>query len=197
MKINGQWCLVDTTWGIPQDTYYLCNPPKCFIRDHLPEESQKSFQLLENPISLKTFEEYAHVKTTCCETNCEIIEDKVFQNKCSGKITYKYKYENKIRISVTYGYSDYWELPEFYIKKIEDGYDVFYQYNKLGFYSFAIFGSDEYSPSTAISYFFVNCTELPKKPFNYPKIEVFHSVYDIELISPSLIKKLKLANALV
>jgi len=27
VKINGEWCLVDTTWGISSDTYYLCNPP--------------------------------------------------------------------------------------------------------------------------------------------------------------------------
>ena len=73
VKINGEWCLVDTTWGIPSDTFYLCTPPKCFVRDHLPSESQKFYQLLDTPISVKTFEEFADAKTSCCRTKCEII----------------------------------------------------------------------------------------------------------------------------
>ena len=186
VKINGKWCLVDTTWGSPSDTYYLCTPPKCFVRDHLPEESKTKYQLLDTPISVKTFGEYADVRPFCCKTNCKIIEDKAIQNKCSGKITFKYNHDSKVTLKVYKGYTDYSEIPQNYVKEIEGGYDILYQYDQTGLYSFSIYGYAE-SISGSISYFMVDCKELAKIPFNYPILEYYYPIYDAKLISPTMI----------
>ncbi len=67
VKIDGQWLLVDATWGsggatsegdqavyiTALDLRYLFADPKDFIIDHFPEDSK--WQLLTKPISKKTF----------------------------------------------------------------------------------------------------------------------------------------------
>ena len=37
VEINDKWCLIDITWDPgSKNEYYLCIPPKCFVRNHLP-----------------------------------------------------------------------------------------------------------------------------------------------------------------
>jgi len=185
VKINGEWCLVDTTWGIPSDTYYLCTPPQCFVRDHLPSETQSYFQLLENPISVKTFNEFARSKSFCCEKNCKIIEDKAIQNKCEGTISLRYKSESKIYPYISYGYSNT-QIPQTFIKKYKDGYDVYYHCNETKLYSLSLSGREEDTPFYSFSYIYINCTEPSTKPFNYPELEIYYYLTDFELISPMM-----------
>lgn len=67
VKINGEWKLVDATWGSggsttegnkevyinQMDLRYLFADPKNFIIDHFPEDSK--WQLLDDPISKREF----------------------------------------------------------------------------------------------------------------------------------------------
>ncbi len=72
IRIDGQWKLVDTTWGagyINQETgtfrknfdshYFFTNPTE-FIFDHFPEDP--AWQLLETPLSLDEYKQLVHVK---------------------------------------------------------------------------------------------------------------------------------------
>ena len=88
VKIDGNWCLIDATWDIDNteildnNYYYLCTPPKCFVRDHLPQRNN-SLQFLKEPISLETFHELIDTyRGRYCKYDLEIIEDKGIQNIC-------------------------------------------------------------------------------------------------------------------
>lgn len=64
VELNGTWYLVDATWAATSlntttikrsiDDKYFLTPPHEFLFNHLPEIS--AWQLVENPISLATFE---------------------------------------------------------------------------------------------------------------------------------------------
>ena len=98
VKINGNWCLLDATWDIdnldsydnPNDNYYyLCTPPQCFVRDHLPENQTEQF--LDTPLDLDQFHNLVWTNGRFCSyNNLEIIEDKSIYKGCSGKFTVKY-----------------------------------------------------------------------------------------------------------
>ena len=57
VKLNGEWILVDTTWGSGQDEenseYYYNIRPEWLINTHFPTESE--WQLLDKPLSLEEF----------------------------------------------------------------------------------------------------------------------------------------------
>ena len=80
VEINGKWCLIDSTWGEGDTSdYFLCAPPKCFVRDHLPYGND-SLQFLENPITLQRFHEMTDIGgKEFCKLNIDIIEDKAVQ----------------------------------------------------------------------------------------------------------------------
>lgn len=75
VKLNGDWKLVDATWGagygkkvggrlktIPKyDPFYFDTDPYEFLFKHLPEN--KKYQYISNPISKKQFENLPKVKT--------------------------------------------------------------------------------------------------------------------------------------
>jgi len=103
VEIKGKWCLIDTTWDAQKTSeYYLCTPPKCFVRDHLPL-SDNSLQFLENPISLETFHQIVLTKEGFCEYNVEIIEDKAINNFCGReKLIKKYNLnQENVRVYLT------------------------------------------------------------------------------------------------
>jgi hypothetical protein len=71
MRINGQWCLLDPTWGSGYiddqnqfvracNDYYFLVPPEQLILSHFPLDPK--FQMLPTPVTLKTFEEFVHLK---------------------------------------------------------------------------------------------------------------------------------------
>ena len=92
VEIKGKLCLIDTIWDAGcKNEYYLYIPPKCFVRNHLPNFND-SFQFLDKPITLETFHRLIETREGFCKYNMEIIEDKAIQNICRrGKIIIKYE----------------------------------------------------------------------------------------------------------
>ena len=79
VKINNQWCLIDSTWGTGNKfNDYLCTPPHCFIRDHLPQESQTEFQFLEEIIDVKQFQDIAEVFGVFVNIMLKLLKIKVY-----------------------------------------------------------------------------------------------------------------------
>jgi transglutaminase/protease-like cytokinesis protein 3 len=73
IKINGQWRLLDATWGAGYmtnngkfkkelDNFHFFTPPEHFISRHFPENSQ--WQLLNPTISKKEFKRLVHLNST-------------------------------------------------------------------------------------------------------------------------------------
>ena len=64
IKINNKWKLVDTTWGTSneesQSEFYFDIKPEHSIITHYPEKSE--WQLLENPLTLKEFNNSKFIK---------------------------------------------------------------------------------------------------------------------------------------
>ena len=133
VEINGKWCLIDTTWDAGRkNEYYLCTPPKCFVRDHLPI-SNDSLQFLDNPISLETFHRSIETREGFCKYNMEIIEDKAIQNICGrGKINIKYSKdddsERYLTIASFYGKP----TPAFFVNLLKNEFQIDLSVNTKG-----------------------------------------------------------------
>ena len=70
VKINGNWYLVDSTWGAGNvdtngkfnrefEDYYFLTPPSEFVYRHFPEDPK--WQLLDSPISKEEFEDLVYL----------------------------------------------------------------------------------------------------------------------------------------
>ena len=146
VEINGKWCLIDTTWDAQKTSeYYLCTPPKCFVRDHLPL-SDNSLQFLENPISLETFHQSVLTKEGFCKYNVEIIEDKAVNNFCGrGKITIKYNLnQENARAYLTISPLSGEKYPENFVNNIENGFEVDISVNEAGKSEFFVLLNNSY-----------------------------------------------------
>ena len=133
VEINGKWCLIDTTWDENKNTeYYLCPPPRCFVRDHLPENNDE-MQFLKNPITVEQFHNLIETEDGFCEYNVQFIEDKSVQHFCGrGKITLKYNYDFGKRISLDVSSLGEVRMPAFYVTRIENGFEIDISVNEEG-----------------------------------------------------------------
>lgn len=87
VKIEGNWYLIDTTWGsgIVNDNvflaefnpYYFATKPQEFIYSHFPENPQ--WQLLNTPVSRSQFDTFADVSSTLFEYDIKLISHKNLQ----------------------------------------------------------------------------------------------------------------------
>ena len=181
VEINGKWCLIDTTWDSTLKTeYYLCTPPRCFVRDHLPDFNN-SLQFLKNPISLETFHGLIETREAFCKYNIEIIEDKAIQNICGkGKITVKYKTEKEsgrtfLEVSPLVPVRS----PANFVTRIDNGFNIDISVNEEGLSRFVLLFNN-----SAIGTINFKCDKEPKEKFYYPIIFVPYSTSDAELITP-------------
>lgn len=81
VKIDGNWYLIDVTWGAgtvnndgfkPQfNPFYFAPKPQEFIYTHFPENSK--WQLLNPVVSRSQFDSFAHVSPTLFEYNIQLL----------------------------------------------------------------------------------------------------------------------------
>ena len=129
VKINGKWCLFDATWDAGVSDYaYFCPKSECFVRDHLPSETE--YQYLSNTISLETFKNYVWTSGAFCQFNAKITKDKSYYNSCGngeGSFTINYNVEYNTEL-----YLNKKDRLEYTITPINKGFKVDYKYNNLG-----------------------------------------------------------------
>ena len=186
VEINGQWCLIDTTWDATLKTeYYLCTPPRCFVRDHLPSYDN-SLQFLKNPISLETFHQRVETKEGYCKYNVDIIEDKAIQTFCGkGKVIIKYSIEKENARTfldfspVVNAFSTIPIFPSYFVTRIKDGFNIDISVNEKSRSQLAILLNNSFVG--AINF---NCDKEPNEKFYYPIVFEPYRRSDAELISP-------------
>ena len=193
VEIKGQWCLVDATWDAGKSSnFYLCTPPRCFIRDHLPEDNDE-YQFLKNPISLEKFHQSIDNAKGFCKYNIQIIEDKTIQNICGrGKVIIKFldNSDSPDNHLIVGSYSDgrisfeYQNLnvPAFFVKRNDNGFEIDISVNEVGYFAIAIGMRDQGSSSFGGIYF--NCQQEPTEKFYYPTMMIGYYDSNINLISP-------------
>ena len=194
VEINGKWCLIDTAFDAEgSDKYYLCMIPKCFVRNHFPQESE--YQFLENPISFETFHQLIDNAKGCSKySNMEIIEDKAIQDLCGkGKITIK----NLDNLGIPDNHfiiasfsdqrvaSQYWNLPvpSFFLNRIDDGYEIDISVNEQGYFALAL-GMNDGRPGTHLGAIYFHCEQEPTEKVYYPGMMMEYYKSNIKLISP-------------
>ena len=196
VKLEENWCLIDTTWGAGQiknevfqesySEYYLCTPPKQFVRTHLPRTTQEQYQNLESPINTNTFKYM--VKTTNYFFEYGFIglaNDKAIQNFCGGgKFILKYEGERpilsiKIKKNIEI---DYWIMQE----KITNGYIIIFYINEEGNYNLEIGARKrEESDYHSILNFQIKCSSTPNIKKYFPTFTQDYQLDDsIKLIFP-------------
>lgn len=84
VKIDGDWYLIDTTWGSGTvndnvfkaefNPHYFATKPEEFIYSHFPENTQ--WQLLKTPFSRQQFDTFADISPTLFEYDIELISHK-------------------------------------------------------------------------------------------------------------------------
>ena len=148
--IGNKGCLIDTTWGagsIMNDAfkksyteYYLCTPPSQFVRNHLPKQSEKQYQFLDNPIDINTFKNMALTKYHFFEDGfVGLAYDQVIQNICGdGSLILKYDTNIKpyLLINLKKGTSNYYNW--FMQNIITNGYKINFYINEAGDYDLNI-----------------------------------------------------------
>ena len=142
VKIGEKWCLIDTTWGagsIVNDAftksytvYYLCTPPAQFLRSHLPKQTEKQYQFIENPTDIPTFKNLASTTLYFFKYGfVGLANDQAVQNFCGdGKIILKYDTVSRppLLLKIKKGSNEYnkWIMEE----KISNGYDINFYINE-------------------------------------------------------------------
>ena len=181
VEINGKWCLIDTTWDENQNTeYYLCPPPRCFVRDHLPQNDDK-MQFLKNPITVEQFHEQVRTQKGFCQYNVKIIEDKCVQNICGKtKVILKYNYDFGGRIvSLDVSALEDVRVPETFITRIENGFEIDISVNEEGISQFFLLMNNG-----QIGQMHFICDEEPTEKTYYPYQTNEYRVSDAKLIRP-------------
>jgi transglutaminase/protease-like cytokinesis protein 3 len=85
VKIDGQWQLIDSTWGAGHINYrnqfvrkynkhYFLTPPEYFIYDHLPENAD--WQLLDNKVSKQEFSNMAQIDSDFFDLGLKLVNHK-------------------------------------------------------------------------------------------------------------------------
>ncbi len=82
IKIDGEWQLIDTTWGAGYldnkeqrfvrqfEDYYFLTPPEQFISDHFPKESK--WQLLESRLAKSDYDQRVYLRPAFFKNGLEI-----------------------------------------------------------------------------------------------------------------------------
>ena len=184
VEINGEWCLIDSTWDAgSKREYYLCTPPRCFVRDHLPGNNN-SLQFLEKPITVETFHKQIETESAYCKYDLEIIEDAAIQNLCGkGKVIIKYKTDyEELRVSI--GSLNSVRTPAFWVTPIENGFEISVSVNEKGISQIYMSLENEYLGYDNIGAIAFNCSKEPEEKFYYPSGSYYYVHSDAYLISP-------------
>ena len=197
VEINGKWCLIDTAFDAGESyKYYLCMLPKCFVRNHLPQDPE--YQFLENPISVETFHQLIDNAKGCSKYNdMEIIEDKAIQNLCGkGKITIKFLDKSYSKIPDNYltiaSFSDqrvalqYQNLPvpSFFLNRIDDRFEIDIYVNEQGYFAISLGMNDGSPAGTHLGAIYFHCEQEPTEKVYYPIMMIDYYKSNIKLISP-------------
>jgi hypothetical protein len=98
IKINGEWKLMDCTWGagyIGEDKkfhrrfspYYFLAPPEEFIYAHFPEDEK--WQLLPHPVSKDEFAQLVYLRPKFFSLGMRIVDQPKATIRASGGVTAK------------------------------------------------------------------------------------------------------------
>ena len=203
VKLYEEWCLIDTTWGAGSiingqykkeyNEYYLCTPPEQFVRKNLPQESEKYFQILNNPIHLDTFQNLTPTQRYFFEYGfVGLAYDKTIQNICGkGRIILKFDEEQNPLPSLIVSLKKenenvkktYW----IYFKKTNTNYFyIDFYINEQGNYDLQIDCQNTLSsPYTLIVSFKIKCDSSPKEEHTFPTFyDLYNNDENIELIYP-------------
>ncbi len=98
IKINGEWKLMDCTWGagyVGEDKkyhrrfspYYFLAPPEEFIYAHFPEDEK--WQLLPHPISKDEFVQLVYLRPKFFSLGMHIVDQRKATIRAGGEVTAK------------------------------------------------------------------------------------------------------------
>lgn len=159
VKINGEWKLIDTTWGSgylnPKkqfisyfNDYYFFTPPEQFILDHFPEDSK--WQLLETPYSTQDYVNGPQFKPVYFTYNIEG-EVNTYELTAENRLTLEYKTAREIQLmaQLEANGKPFDQNYTFQNKRSNDRTEILVRFPKSGVYQVQLFAhsaneDDEY-----------------------------------------------------
>ena len=162
VNIKGHWCLLDTTWDVDNEQfYYLCTPPSCFVRDHLPDNNEDQF--LKKPLSLQSFHNKVWTNGQFCYFKGEVIEDKSIYNVCGrGKFKVKYKVDFDTQLLINKN-----DKVSFKITPIDNGFQVDFYVNEAGNFELSMFLINYDLNPEFIGRMNIKCNKAPKEKYYF------------------------------
>lgn len=131
VKIDGDWYLIDTTWGSGTvndnifkaqfNPYYFATKPEEFIYSHFPENIQ--WQLLKKPFSREEFDNFAEISPTLFEYNIKLISHKNLKINTNKRVNIILKAPKNV-IAIAQLKSDEKTLPENYTLVQKQGENI-------------------------------------------------------------------------
>ena len=197
VKLGNEWCLIDTTWGAGSilyneftkkySEYHLCTPPEQFVRNHLPKESEKYLQALDNPIDLNTFKHLALTQPYFFEYGfIGLAYDKAIQNICGkGRIILKFVEQIPIpELAVLLKKENVLKNNWASYKKTNNNYFyIDFYINEPGNYDLTI--TTQTQTNEPIVSFKIKCDSSPEEEHTFPTFTTYYRNDDnVELIYP-------------
>ena len=200
IKLNGNYYLLDVTWGIGScngDSYiaklkdsYFCSKPEAFIRTHLPVEPK--YQLVYPTINLQQFVDMLMVNMEFYEYGMTEVSPDLAEFETDGTIEVKFKYDPS-DVKLAYIYHLYYLKSNTYVEqenacwinRLETSAVLTCHANYKGTYKLQIFGG----PANLVSYpllleYDIYATKTAANPLGFPTTYGLYSQSDMQLIEP-------------
>ena len=196
VKINGDWYLIDATWGRNNGdiqnvkVHYFCTNPEYFIRSHFPEEEK--WQLLKKPVKKEEYTKMMFIKPDFYTYGFrKIIPDStILKIDQEGQIKLLFDKTKPVKIL-----ADLYLLQantyspvsgRTFIQKFDGCYYFSFLIDKRGDYKFIIFGNDGSSNTypELLSYN-IKGTNKNKIELSYPNVGYNFKNEEFLLIEPT------------
>lgn len=180
VKINGEWKLVDATWGSGsadndcseayrnRDESYFFSQPGTLINTHFPDSSR--WQLLDTPITASQFVKSVKSWKTAKEVDAEKPKDSVIRKKIGETIRFLFKQRdtfNMVILSIYYKNDK--PLDDIFdsVRISKSGYYYDYKVTKSGYYRVDVSlyydkGDDKETTSTPIETYYLQISPNKK-----------------------------------
>lgn len=208
VKINGNWFLIETTWGAGYSkdhknfikkftSYYFFTPPIQFVRGHFPNDSKWQLLPKDEIIDQKKFMEFINLKSNFYDLGFKSIEPDYTFNYVDNNGNFKLffdEYEidgNQLKVTANLYLKDNNILYETenttLVIRNKNYFEVNYLLNKKAKYKLEIYGAKNDSElSDELCSVILISNKDSSSILSYPKSYGLYSKSDLQIINPML-----------
>lgn len=195
-RINGNWELIDPTWGaghIPADSrdfvkqfsgFYFMADPKKIIYTHFPSDPQ--WQLLDEPVDSDTYLNMPQITTLFYQIGMDLRDNNELFLEANGDISLEFGLPEEVSVTAVLRHLDSGEQERVFMRYVQQELEMLANLGKTGDYSLDIFARQTDEPGDTyhlvVGYLVQNQTISESK--RYPEILAYYGMTRANLQSP-------------